>query len=480
MTFLWLSPVLLFIVMSAVRGVRPLWAAIAAATTATVVALSVAPEPMTAPMVVRALAAGAWTAVPAALIILAGIFFAMCVEDRDARSSGDSGADAKDLGHSRLLRQCLFAGPFVETATGFGVGYVAALNAVSRQTATPTAALTLAAYSQYLVPWGALAIGSQIGAGIAGIPVSELAWRIAILSALWIPLVSALFWRETLRAGHPAGRGEWRAGVAAIAALISLLLAANAILPIELAGLVAIGGALAIHYLLTNRRRSFSALEARRLAPYLMLMAALAAIGLVPILRDGLGIASLQPFAELAPFAPLRSPATPLVAIGFLVAARRLGASCASAMIASAVTRGWRAGLLTIVLVAMASLMVKSGISQALMQSATSAFGRRAVLLLPLASTLAGFVTGSNAGAAALTMPAVAGLAFGPMETAWAAASVVLSGSAGTVLSPLRLSMGVALLGVSEDEAFRAVPRIIALPVTAMAVALLALAVLVA
>ena len=85
--------------------------------------------------------------------------------------------------------------------TGFGVGYIIALAALRRLGLGGLSALLLGLYSQSLVPWGALAIGTTVGATLAGLTPNQLGLGSAILQVPIHAFYLVLYWRFAQEAG---------------------------------------------------------------------------------------------------------------------------------------------------------------------------------------------------------------------------------------------------------------------------------------
>src|SRR6185369_14951890 len=118
----------------------------------------------------REIPAGAWLAWQVIAIIAAGMFFHRCTLVRPAASDGATQAATP----RRLWSACFLLAPFAEAVTGFGVGYIIALAALRRLGLSGLPALVLGLYSQSLVPWGALATGTTVGATLAGLAPNAL------------------------------------------------------------------------------------------------------------------------------------------------------------------------------------------------------------------------------------------------------------------------------------------------------------------
>ena len=137
-----------------------------------------AAAPCSARLFLRETAAGAWLSWHVIAIIAAGMFFHRCLQARDgaADASGTLAANPR-----RLWSVCFLLAPFGEAVTGFGIGYIIALTGLRRIGIGGLPALLLGLYSQSLVPWGALAIGTTVGATLAGLTPNQLGLGSAIL-----------------------------------------------------------------------------------------------------------------------------------------------------------------------------------------------------------------------------------------------------------------------------------------------------------
>ena len=145
----------------------------------------------------REISAGLWLSWHVIAIIAAGIFFHGCQQVRGAAANGMALAATP----RRLWSVCFLVGPFAEAITGSGVGYVIALAALGRLGLAGLPALLLGLYSQSLVPWGALAIGTTVGATLAGLTLNQLGLGSAVLQ---VPIhigYLMLYWRLVREAG---------------------------------------------------------------------------------------------------------------------------------------------------------------------------------------------------------------------------------------------------------------------------------------
>lgn len=445
MILIWLSPLILFLGLI-LSGRSALTAGLVGTIWAALVAYAAGPNHPDAGAIARHFAAGAWIGLPATLVIVAGLAFSLSLE----RARAD--ADPARPEHGALAEACLLRGPFLETATGFGVGYVVAVSGARRLGIDKAPALALATFSQILVPWGALGIGTRISADIAGVSLAALIWRIAVVTALLGTVLLPLFWRLSRQAGLSpalADRLEW-AGL--IALLMALLVAANLTLPLELAAIVALAPVMLLRFLRVKGWAGLDRVLLARLAPYIALVIALALMRLVPAIHDRLEQPSFKPFADASAFAPLLSPAVPLIVIALVVAIHRGGARQAAALTKLTLQRAGRAALLTFLLVGMAWIMVGSGLAGGIGLAVSGVLASWAAGIVPVAGALGGYLTGSNTGAGAVSMPLATALVPAGDARLLVIAAAVVAGSLLTAVSPVRVTMGQVLIKATTAE----------------------------
>ena len=120
----------------------------------------------------------------------------------------------------------------------------------------PLAAATFGLFSQILVPWGALGIGTVIGAELVSIPVAELGRASAALS---VPLLIG-YWLVFLwlcRSLHATPRvAEIAVDALWLAALLALLWLANRTLAVDVAVLASAGPLLVLRWWLDGASRA--------------------------------------------------------------------------------------------------------------------------------------------------------------------------------------------------------------------------------
>ncbi|MGF1473668.1 MAG: L-lactate permease [Rubrobacteraceae bacterium] len=353
------------------------------------------------------------------------------------------------------------AAPFFESVTGFGVAVVISAPILLAAGFPPLRAAVLASWGQCAVPWGALGVGTVIGADLAGMSFGALSNASALLS---LPLFPVYGIAAVALAGGWAGirrRGLEALFLGSVAGLGTLL--TSVYLVPELSG--AAGGLCATAVFLALRWRRVVDLDAplRYLAPYGFLLVLLAlANGLEPVQNT---LESLGPVFS--------GPGLPLIISGvFATVLLRLHLDS----IASSVRRTsaqWLPTAGAVLTFVLAGEVVASSGAAVVLASAAVAFGN----FYPVAGSAIGFLggafTGSNAASNALFMPlqVEAARKLGASEQLVAAIQNV-AGSHASMLAPQRAILAASATGFigREGEIVRKL-----LPPVVVSVAVLAL-----
>ena len=395
------------------------------------------------------IAAGLWLSWHVIAIIAAGMFFHRCQQARGAAATGAALA----VNPRRLWSVCFLLAPFAESVTGFGVGYIIALAALRRLGLGGMSALLLGLYSQSLVPWGALATGTTVGATLAGLTPNQLGLGSAVLQVPIHALYLILYWRFAREAGVATSPAQKLDDAVWTALLLGLVWLFNFYTDVEIAGAAPTALLLAVRFWRDERpdmARLKSALHAN--APYVALTLALCATRLVPPLRDFLKpLWALRPFDNQPTFAPLYAPGFWLVSIGLVVV--WLARAPLSRVLAETGRAAWRSCAVTLAFVVMAEFYVGSGMATAIAEALRGAAGRGSAASVPLFAAVGGFLTGGGSAANAMLMPMVTALARAlQVDPGWIAAVQNSVCTNLTMLSPIRVSMGAAILAMSTSD----------------------------
>lgn len=395
---------------------------------------------------------GAWLSAQIVLVIVGGLFFFVCAQKGDRRDGARDTVDAA-CAYRRLFAGCLLLGPFAESAMGFGVGVIVATAAALRLGARGVDAVVLALFSQALVPWGALAIGTMVGAALSGLPPALLGGWSAWLSVPLLAGYLVFFWRFAAHAGFAIGLRQRALDMLWLAAGAAVLILANRVLATEIALIASFGPLFVLHLLVHDRPESWTA-ALRRAAPYAALTIALIATRTVPPLTATLGaLLAWQPFPAQPALAPFYTPGFWLCAIGLATLAMQANGGALARVLHESAVRAWRPSAITLVFVVMAQWMSASGIAVLLAQQAYDALGMTAVAASPALAAVGGFLTGSNAVSNGMMMPIQAALgARADLPEGFLAGVQNTTGSNFTLLSPMRVAMGCALAGAAITE----------------------------
>ena len=343
--------------------------------------------------------------------------------------------------------------PFFESVTGFGVAVVISAPILLAAGFSPLRAAVLSSWGQCAVPWGALGVGTVIGADLAGMSFGELSDWSALLS---LPLFPVYAVAAVVLAGGWDGvrhRGAEAVSLGLVAG-VGTLVASRYLIP-ELSGVVGGLAATAAFLGLRWRRLGELAVPIRALLPYAFLLALLA-------LASGVG--TLSEFLEsLGPL--FVGPGLPLlISCAFAALLFRLGRRGAGAALGDTF-RQWLPAAGAVLTFVLAGQVVASSGAAALLATGAAAFGGLYSVVAPVVGALGGWLTGSNAASNALFMPLQLEAArdLGIPE-ALTAAEQNVSGSHASLLAPQRIVLAATatgLLGREGDVTRTALPPVL-------------------
>ncbi|HLI26263.1 MAG TPA: L-lactate permease [Chloroflexota bacterium] len=364
---------------------------------------------------------------------------------------------------ARTLLLCLPLGAFFEGASGFGVGIVIVAPLLLALGYAPSHAALLALLTQNAVPWGALAVGTLLGAELAGLAPTELGEGCAYLSLLLFPYFGAL----ALWLGEGPRALRRHAGLLGLTSLLMVLAAwgGTRLFGVELAmvvGGVVVAGVLVSR--LPGRTRPVPGVPAedapmpttaRAVAPYAALATGLLLSRLLPPLRDWLlthAVLSVPAVAFALPL--LYSPGFWLaVACAVAVVVLRLDRAAVVAELRQTARRWWLATLALAAFLVLAEVMLRAGMTARLAASAAAALGSAYLLAAPAVGGLAGFLTGSNAAGNAMLLPFQLQMAERLSVPPLVLAAVHNTTAADLSLaSPQRVVLATAVVGLSGQE----------------------------
>lgn len=311
----------------------------------------------------------------------------------------------------RVLLLILGLGVFFESATGFGVGAIVTAPLFLALGYAPVVAAFLALLSQAAVPWGALAIGTELGARLSGVPIGVLSLWAAGLTA---PFMVLCGWAGLRAAGiaPTTGRSGYHLILTSAAMLLAIVLVTLAGVP-ELAGCAA-GIVVIVTCAVIGRHQTTETVTplGRRtivaaILPLAVLIGALSITRVIPEVKSQLETAWLLtvPSEDFA-LAPLHhSGFWLIVAAGVAVPALSLSPRQAGDALLTGLRQWVFAASAILGFIAMGQVMAMSGMTDALAAPAAQAPDWLATALAPLIGAIGGYLTASNAGSNAIFMP---------------------------------------------------------------------------
>ncbi len=358
-------------------------------------------------------------------------------------------------GEALALLIVLGAAPFFESVTGFGVAVVISAPILLSAGFTLLRAAVLASWGQLTVPWGALGVGTLIGADLAGLTFGELSDASAFLSLPLFPVygiatVMLVGWWDGVK------RRGFEAAYVSITAGTGVLLNSLYLVP-ELSG--AVGSLLTVGVFLVRRARRLNSLSVsgRALAPYGLLLGLLAVANGVEPAR-----------AALEGFGPVFEGPGPWLVVSAVFAALllRLGGKDIASAIRRTLGQWLPVAGAVLAFILAGQVMASSWVAGLLAGGAVGALGEVYPAFAPLVGTLGGALTGSNAGSNALFMSfQVEAAATSGFPELTLSALQNVAGSQANLLAPQRLALAATATGLLGREA--EIARAISPPVMA-------------
>jgi lactate permease len=467
MTALWAAtPILTPVVLLLALRQSALRAGAAGLAVALAVALLVPAFRLPAAGLGQAVVGGALTTVSVAYVLLGGLLlYAVLREGQALQAIATGAARAVPDPGRRALLMVFGLSVFLESATGFGIGIVVVAPLFAALGYPPRQAAILALTGQCAVTWGALGIGTSLGADLTGIAAPWLGVLAAPLSvplmllsgavALWLTGGAMALWRRLPEL------------LLYTAILAAALAGGSYALGIEVAGMIAglavVAAGLLVNYMASGRRASGpvpapdrSPAMARALGPLALLLVLLLATRVIPPLAQWLGEVAVWRL----PAAGFRLPV--LYHPGFwliLTAAAavpilRVKGDRLVALIGGAL-RQWGVATLAVAgFLSFSQVMLATGMTAVLAAAVAEGAGGLYVVLLPAIGGLGGFLTASNAGSNAMfaQFQSSVGARLG-LPADLVAAAQNAAGANATLASPGRVVLAAAVTGQVGQEA---------------------------
>lgn len=289
------------------------------------------------------------------------------------------------------------------------------------------------------MPWGALGVGTVIGADLAGTSFRDLSTTSAYLN---LPLYPIYGVAAVALAGGIGGVRRYgpEAVLLGIIAGAGTLLTSLYLAP-ELSG--AVGGLCATAAFLARRRRRAAGVPGRALLPYGFLLALLAVASGVGVVRE-----ALEQLGSI-----FTGPGLPLLlAAGFTAVVFGIGSAETGRAVRGTFTQ-WLPTAGAVLTFVLAGEVVAGSGAAALLASGAESLGGLYPVVSPVLGALGGALTGSNAASNALFMPlqVEAARGVGVAEGITAAVQNV-AGSHASLLAPQRMVLAATAVGLVGRE----------------------------
>ncbi|MBO9128612.1 L-lactate permease [Bacillus sp. 165] len=373
--------------------------------------------------------------------------------------------------HDRLLQTfllCFGLCPLIESASGFGIGFMVTAPIFLSIGYPPLQAALLSFIGLLASAWGALATGTIIGSHLIHMSLTALGTGTAILS---IPIFLYFMGAALFITGGWSAIKEKRKELISFFLLFSIsIYFFNRYVSVELSGILSAilttGFGLMVIQAKRQPKKAFSQNAATRLSdsngsilkmlsPYLFLTACILFSRLNPMLKH-----SLQEYAVIDlprytyTLALLYSPGFWLsITCLFTIFLFRIPGSIVRESLYSTIRQWIPFAVTTTMFISVSEIMGNSGMHQALAAAAGSTFGTLFMVIAPFIGAMGGFLTGSNAGSNAMFIQLQLQTAqHVNLPKALIAMSQNTSSSISTIACPSRITLGSLLCGIPHRE----------------------------
>ncbi|WP_161798282.1 L-lactate permease [Aneurinibacillus tyrosinisolvens] len=410
-------------------------------------------------LVLEASTTGFFLALPVMYVLLSGLWMYKLMQQTGAM---EQLTDWLEQVSSHPLRRTLLitagVSPFLESAIGFGIAVVfaAPFFRTLHKSHTKTAILSL--MTLHMVPWGAMAVGTGLGASIAGVPVIKLGSSTFVFSFFLIAgivVASSIY-----SAGWQLAKEGWKDIVFALVALLSILYFVTTFVSVEIAGITAgLATTLLLVYCWRNREQKKT--PSRAGSSYRLIIPLILFLGCILSTRLASWTSpSVSGWFVNHPY--IYNPATYMIgaciALGILSQLKR---KQWIQSVRDALRQVQPAALSTLTFVAMGTVMKQLGLSASLISSLPHT-GSVYVWLAPFVGGMSGWLAGSNSGGNAMWMHIQAGMADSTgLPRDLLAAVQNTTASYLMMASPSRIALAAAVAG--EEATERSILRTIAL-----------------
>lgn len=423
---------------------------------------------------------GALIAWIAAYVMFFGIFlFHLMNENGNIKNIGDFFSRITDNRNWQVMLIVIGLSPIIESASGFGVSLMVITPILIILGLSRFRAVIVSLISLLAIPWGALATGMIIGAGLVDMDPKIMGTWSAILS---VPIFLFLFGMAMYYSEGIKSVKEMAGMIILLSSIFSVvLIATNYYISVELAGVLAgvctsLSGFL---FLAVKNKRSGYSVKWKvkefyqSMIPYLVLTLLIFLTRLIPFLKDFLNnhfVLDLKLFSFNMPM--LYSPGFWLaITCLYTIMRFKIKSVIVKDSLKKTIKQWIPFYLSTTAFIGMSEIMMASGMTLTLATSISHTLGYGFLILSPFIGFLGGFLTGSNAGSNAMFIGLQNEIATQVGVNGKLIASIQnISSSHANMASPSRILLAstVFLAGARENELLRKV-ALVALGSTAIA-----------
>lgn len=343
--------------------------------------------------------------------------------------------------------------PLIESTSGFGVAVMMVTPIFIALGYPVFKAILLGLISLMAIPWGAMSIGTVIGAELGGVDLQELGLGTAFLSTL--PVTYFIFGAIFVAGGWEAVKKKWKEGILFSFSFVGFLLLFNALGAVELAGVLSALLTIGVGFLLIKNKSFAGRSLFRVFSPYILLTVMVLMTRLFTPLKEFLETHLVIQVPRFSySLALLYSPGFWLfitcICTVFIFSIKRdtLGQALQRTI------KQWIPfAVSTTAFVSISEVMSAAGMVTEVAGTLGNLFGTGFLLISPVIGGLGGFLTGSNASSNAMFIKLQTQTAM-QVGISPELASIVqnTSSSHSTMASPARVALGASLYGIGEQE----------------------------
>lgn len=343
--------------------------------------------------------------------------------------------------------------PLIESTSGFGIAVMMVTPIFIALGYPAFKAILLGLISLMAIPWGAMSIGTIIGAEMSGVSLLDLGLGTAFLSVL--PVTYFIFVGIYIAGGWEALKRKWVLGILFSFSFVGSLILFNALGAVELAGVLSALLTMGLGFFLMKKLVGTPSSLLRIFSPYLLLTLMILSTRLVTPLKNFLETHFVLRVPRFSySLALLYSPGFWLfITCLCTVLLFQIKKDAFREALRKTIKQWIPFTVATTAFVSISEVMSSAGMIGVVADTLASSFGTAFLMVSPLIGALGGFLTGSNASSNAMLIKLQTQTAM-QVGISPEFASIVqnTSSSHSTMASPARVALGASLYGIGDQE----------------------------